>query len=120
MKELERRPTGLLTASDTLRKLIIDNPDLPLLVFAGDDCNSGDWAYMSCSSCHATLGEFLDCMQEVNDEKCYTDRDDFQEDLEDHYSDFDGSEDEFERFIENKLLEYDPYWKKCIIFYVDN
>lgn len=120
MKELEKRPTGILTATDELRKLIVENPGLPLLVFAGEDCNSGDWSYMSCSHCSAELGEFLDCMQEVNDERCYCDRDDFREDMEDCYSDFDGSDSEFEQFIEDRLEEYEPYWKKCIILYVDN
>ena len=51
MRELERRPTELLVASDNLRKLIIENPGLPLLVFAGADCNSGDYSYTTCSSC---------------------------------------------------------------------
>ena len=120
MTDFERRPTKLLTASDELRQLIIDNPGLPLLVFAGEDANCGDWSYMSCSSCSAQKGEFLDCMQEINDERCYADRDDFQEDLEDHYADFDGSDKEFEEFIENKLVEYEPYWRDCIIFYVNN
>lgn len=59
-------------------------------------------------------------MQTVNDEYCYTDRDEFQEDLENLYSDFDGSDKEFEQFIENIMVEYEPYWKKCIILYVDN
>ena len=120
MKMYEQRPTGLLTATDDLRKLILENPDVPLLVFAGQDCNSGDWSYMTCSSCNAILGEFLDCVQEINDEKCYTDRDDLKEDLEDEYDDFDGSDAEFEQFIENKLMEYEPFWKPCIILYVDN
>lgn len=35
MLEREKRPTSLLTASDELRKLIIENPGVPLLVFAG-------------------------------------------------------------------------------------
>ena len=91
-----------------------------MLVFAGEDCNIGGWSYMSCSRCNAEKGEFLDCMQEVNNERCYTDRDDFQEDMEDYYSDFDGTDREFEQYIKNKLVEYEPYWKPCIIIYVDN
>ena len=116
----KKKPTGLLNSTDELRTLLIEHPDLPLLVFAGEDCNSGDYSYMSCSHVSASIGEYLDCMQTVNDERCYTDRDDFQEDMEDCYSDFDGSDKEFEIFIENKLLEYEPYWKPCIIVYVDN
>jgi len=120
MTEFERRPTTLLHASDELRQLLVDNPGLPLLVFAGEDCNSGDYSYMSCGHVSASKGEFLDCMQEVNNERCYTDRDDFREDMEDHYSNFDGSDNEFEQFIEDRLVEYEPYWKPCIILYVDN
>lgn len=125
MLEREKRPASLLTATDELRQLIIDNLGVPLLVFASEDCNSGNWTYESCSDCHAALGEFLDCMQEVNDEKCYTDRDDFAEELADHlydreYHDWDGTDSEWDTHVENRVAEYDPYWKKCIILYVGN
>lgn len=117
----ECKPTGILNSAQELRQLVIDNPDLPLLVFAGEDANSGgDYSLMSCSSVRAYIGEFLDCCQNVNDEKCYTDKDDFKEDLENLHYDFDGSDDEFEIFIENLLVEYEPYWKKCIVLSVDN
>lgn len=45
----ERRPTGLLHSADELRQLIRENPTLPLIVFAGEEANSGDYSYMSCS-----------------------------------------------------------------------
>ncbi len=121
MTEREKRQTGLLHSSDELRQLIIDNPDLPLLVFAGEDCNNGDYCFMSCGSVSASVGEFLDCQQTVDDERCFTDRDEFQEKLEDNLCDsFDGSEQEFEAYIEDILMEYEPYWKPCIILYVNN
>lgn len=120
MYKKERVSTGLLNATQELRKLIIDYPDLPLLVFAGQDANCADYSYTSCGRVRASIGEYLDCMQTVNDEYCYTDRDEFQEDLEDLHSDFDGSDKEFEQFIESLLAEYEPYWKRCIILYVDN
>lgn len=40
----ERHPTGLLHSADELRQLIRENPALPLLVFAGEEANSGDYA----------------------------------------------------------------------------
>ena len=43
MTEYEKESTWLLHATDELRKLILENPELPLLVFAGEDCNSGDY-----------------------------------------------------------------------------
>lgn len=121
MKEIEKQPTELLTPTDELRELILEYPDAPLLVFAGEESTSQcDYYYTSCSDCRASLGEFLDCMQEVNEERIFTDRDEFKEDMENEYGDFDGSDAEFEQFIDDKMAEYEPYWKKVIILYVDN
>lgn len=50
MTENEKKPTGLLHSTEKLRKLILDNPDLPLLVFAGEDANSGEYSYQACAS----------------------------------------------------------------------
>ena len=120
MRESEKRPTGLLNSGDKLRKVLLENPDLPLLVFAGDGANNGDYGYMSCTYIHVEVGEFLDCQQDINDERCFTDREEFEDEARDNYCDFDGSEQEFEQFIENLILPYEPYWKKCIILYVNN
>lgn len=98
MNECVKKPTGLLNSTDELRQLLIEHPDLPMLVFAGEDCNRGDYTYMSCSRVSTSIGEYLDCQQTINDELCYTDRDEFQEDMENYYSDFDGSDKEFEIF----------------------
>ncbi len=121
MTEQEKRPTGYLNDATELRKLIVDHPELPLLVFAGEDANSGDYSYMVCADVNAYIGEYLDCQQTIDDEYCYTDRDELQESLENHYADsFNGSDEEFENFIDEKMLEYEPYWKKCIILRVSN
>lgn len=120
MHKKERVSTGLLNATQELRELIIANPDLPLLVFAGQDASCADYCYTSCGSVSASVGEYLDCMQTVNDEHCYTDRDEFQEDIENNYYDFKGSDEKFDALVKAKLAEYEPYWKKCIILYVDN
>lgn len=125
MEERERRPTKMLTASDELRQLVIENPGLPLLIFAGEEANQGDYYYMSCTSCSAEIGEFLDCMQEVNDERCYTDRDMFAEDLADNlYYHTENAEtmddEEWDKYVEARVAEYEPYWRKAIILYVDN
>ena len=119
MTEYEKESTWLLHATDELRKLILENPELPLLVFAGEDCNSGDYSYMSCGRVTASIGEFLDCQQTVNDEHCYTDRDDLESDIECR-SDFTGTDEEFTDYIKARMELYAPYWKPCIIVYVDN
>ena len=105
-----------------LRKLILDNPDLPLVIIAGQDACGDRWNYTSavCMKVEAYKGEFLNCNVEFSTD-IYTDREEFRDDMEDYYySRFDGAEWEFDEYIENKLNEYDDYWIQCIILYVDN
>ena len=92
----------------------------PLLVFAGEEANSGDYPYMSCSYIKAYKGEFLDCTQTVNDCMCYTDRDEFEEAVADSLADGDYTDEEFDALVKKTVAEYDPYWKPCIILNVDN
>lgn len=124
MTNRERKPTGLLHSADELKQLIVENPDLPILVFAGDDANNGDYAYMSCSYVSAEKGEFLDCEQQIDEGKCYTDRDDFEYDVadflagEEQYRDL--PDEEFNAAVERTVNEYDDFWRHCIILRVDN
>lgn len=119
MKEYKKRRTGLLHATDELRKLILENPELPMLVFAGEECNGGDYSYMSCTRVDAYIGEFLDCQQTVNEVWCFTDRDELEEQIEIR-SNFTGTDEEFTAYIKSRMEEYEPYWKPCIIVYIDN
>lgn len=130
MTREERKPTGLLHSADELKQLIVENPDLPILVFAGCNANNGDYYYMSdsyymsCSHVSAKKGEFLDCGQQINERRCYTDRDDFADDIasildgKEQYLDL--SEDEFDTLVEQTVNEYDDFWKPCILLLVDN
>jgi hypothetical protein len=124
MTNKERKPSGLLHSADELKQLIVENPDLPIVVFAGDDANIGDYSYTSCSYIKAYKGEFLDCAQTVNDCMCYTDRDEFEDDVADALA---GEEqyralpvDEFNFLVERTVNEYDDFWKPCILLHVDN
>ena len=119
-----RESIGLMHTTDELRRLILENPDLPLVILAGENACDYDYSTMFCSQVNAYIGEFLDCEQEINKERAYEDRESFEDDVRDYYEYFDECQkmpdDEFDKFIEEKLAEYEPYWKKCIILYVDN
>ena len=110
-----------LNYTATLRNLILENPDLPLVVFAGQDaCDSWHYSSQLCTGVNAYIGEILNCDVHFSN-MCYTDRDKFKDDLEDYfYSDFEGKEEEFNKFIEKKLQEYEHDWIRCIILDVDN
>lgn len=104
--------TGLPYDCKELRKLIIENPDLPLIVMAGEYANGGYFTYRACEKVCAILGEFLYCKKELYENKTYTDRIEFEEDLLDCYMSYEE--------VKEKLKYYEPFWKKCIILYVDN
>lgn len=114
------RPLGMFTAqTDELKKLIAEHPDLPIVVIvnaevvADDDYN---WWYAPDIS--FSLGEILDCEQDVNDMKVYTDRDDFEEDLQNILCDLEefenATDEEFDQAVKEQLADYEPYWKQVI------
>ena len=114
------RPLGMFTAqTDKLKKLIAEHPDLPIVVIvnaevvADDDYN---WWYAPDIS--FSLGEILDCEQDVDDMKVYTDRDDFEEDLQNILCDLEefenATDEEFNQAVKEQLADYEPYWKQVI------
>lgn len=113
------KETGLLNATDELRKLILENPELPLLVLAGQRSNTGSYAYMSCSIVKAEIGKFLDCANVFNRKQCFTDRNELEVTIL-YYSDFKGTYKEFLDYVKSEMERYEPYWKPCIIVRVDN
>ena len=123
--------TGLLYKTDLLKKLILENPELPLLVFAGSEACPEDWSSCACSDVRAEIGEFLDVETEfmsyyADNGMCYNDRIQFEEDLADWLEDNERenhpgmTEDEWDAEVEIRIREFDPYWKKCIILHVNN
>lgn len=116
-----KKTIDLFNSTEELRKLIIENPDLPLIVFAGESANTGDYSSTSCSDVRAYIGEILGCENDVCDHIC-DDRIEFEErlvdKLDEEYPKL--SSEEFDDLLKKRLNEYEPYWEKCIILYVDN
>lgn len=117
-----KKMLDILHPTTELRKLIIENPDLPLAVFAGESANSGDYSSTSCSDIHAYIGEILDCETDVCEDRIFDDRDELEEVLFDKLADEhpELSSDELDEMLKRQLDELNQYWEKCIILYVDN
>lgn len=105
--------------TDELKKLIAEHPDYPIVVLCGSEVVADDnyyWWYAP--DIHFTLGEILDCEQDVNDEKVYIDRDDLIEDIENILCDQEEyealSDEEFEKVVAKEFEKYEPYWKNVI------
>lgn len=120
---LEGKMQGILIDNTKLKNLILENPDLPLLVFATDEANSGEYC-AELASCRCEKGIVLDATKDCwlpCDDRIYTDEDDLQEDISDALCDDWGhlSDAEFDDLVEEKTKALKPYWKDCIVIYVD-
>lgn len=114
------KPLNMFTKqTDELKKLIAEHPDYPIVVLvASEVVADDDYIWWYAPDLYFSIGEILDCEQDINDERVYTDRDDFEEDLTDRLidsGDYDEATDEqFEAIVEAELAKYEPYWRKVI------
>ena len=97
-----------------LRKLIIENPNLPLLVFCGEEANSGEFPYESNTDVRCDI-------QELTLYKDYwIPKDDYDEQLRDDLADEeeykDMTDEEYDRIIDQKVNETE--FVKAIVIYV--
>ena len=116
---------GITMDNIELKNLILENPDLPLVVFATEEANSGEWS-TELASCNCYKGSVLDATKDCwlpRDDRVYTDVEDLEDDVRDvldsmeeykHFSDA-----ELEDVVVEKLEALEPYWKECIIITVD-
>lgn len=97
-----------------LKRLIIKNPELPLLIF--HCCDDFDWA----TSDYMQVGKVTTCkidkVTELND--TYVSMDDYEEELRYRYEDecSNMSDKEFDEFVEKKINETE--FLKAIVVYV--
>ena len=93
-----------------LRNMIINNPTLPLLVFASEDANGGDYSWTQ-----ANVRCNIDELALYNDEY-----DDYEERLsndlcdEDEYKEL--SDEDFEQMLAEKMDDVE--FTKCIVMWV--
>lgn len=117
---MKYRPLDMFVKqTDELKKLITEYPDYPIVVMVGTEVVADDtygWWYAPCLS--FSIGEILDCEQDIDDEKTYLDRDDFEDDIRNYFEwkeEYDSlSDEEFDKAVKDKMAEYEPYWKKVI------
>lgn len=107
-----------------LRKLMSENPDLPIVVIAGEEANNGDYCWMYCSDVSFSIEYILDVKTPYDkEESVFTDKVEFEEAVGDFLADAvpDGtSNEELDARIAAEVSKYAPYWKKVIAIYATN
>ena len=115
----------LIAKTDGLKKLIAENPDLPIVVIAGQNATDGEQSAY-CSDISFYIGEILDCEVPYTD-AVETDRDNFNEKIaewlwESMENSTNGnlSDDEFTKALIKTKAEYNECWIKVICINADN
>ena len=108
--------------TDELKKLIAENPDLPIVILADEESNCGDYRWTYCSKISFDISEILDCDYYDYDDVVFTDRDRLEEKISDDlYGDyFDKTKEEYEDAVKNEIKKLEPYWTKVIAIYASN
>ena len=116
------RSYKLYKESDELKKLILENPDLPIVVLAGEDSNNGYCGWMFCSRISFDIVEILDCDFYDYNDSVFMDRDRLEEYIADSICDdyADLSDEDFDKEVKKRVEEFEPYWIKAIAIYADN
>lgn len=103
----EIQPLGLLNYNSTLKKLIKENPDLPITFLVSEDTHKGDYNWQYCSEISYRIDEILDCQVPFAEDEVFSDRTYFEERLSDYLSDLpennDLDDDEFEALCSKEL-----------------
>lgn len=116
----------LIHDATELRKLIAENPDLPIVVLASEEANSGEWGWQYCNDVSCAVQEILDVKTpyDRNDGIIFHDRGDFEEAIAYTLCDrqfFKSlSNKEFDEAVHREAAMYDGCWKKVIAIYVSN
>lgn len=105
--------------TNELRQMIMDNPDLPIVVEAETDlCCDDSYSSWIAPTVRFYIGEVLEYDQKICEDRVFFDRVEFMDALTDYYyDDLPTDEKEAEAFIADKLSEYKPYWTKAIIIF---
>ena len=121
---MEYKPLNMFTKqTEELKALIQEHPDYPIVVLVGSEVVADDdyrWWYAP--ELKYKITEILDCEQDVDEMKVYSDRDDFKEDIENMLADDvdeNISDEEFDKLVEAELQKYEKYWKPVIAIYAD-
>lgn len=105
-----------MSMNDTgaLRKMILENPELPILIFAGDEAYTGEFSYNQANVNRIMINE-LTMYGDV-----WVDMEDLVERLIDNFTDDEEfmkmTDDEFDAAIEAKAQEYE--FVETIVIYV--
>ena len=117
MKEGKFFLLDIAKKTDELKRLISEHPDYPIVVMAGEDANNGAYYWMYCEDISFKVGEVLTVEVPWNEEIILSDREQFEEELEEWLYDYlvyeqnqEITEEEFQVKLKEEIAKYESYW----------
>ena len=104
-----------MRTGEELKKLIVDNPELPLLIFVGEEAYNDEYCYCSSTNCRAEIKEIVLYGDMWLDKQYY--RDELIDNLADDINFSKLSDKEFYAIVDKKINETE--FIKAIVVYVD-
>lgn len=98
-----------LDSTNELKKLIVENPDLPLLIFVGEEGYCGEYAYNSAEAHGIKIKE----LAMHND--MYIEKDDFEDELYDSFSEDFETDEELTAAVK-KIMEETEFVKAIVVY----
>lgn len=110
-----------LLKADTLKKVIEQHQELPILFFCSPDiCYEAEYSYYAAASMNIRIAEVLDHPDFTERIYLEEDYDEFEEEVDSYLAEEypNLSEEEYQKKLSEELEKYDKYWKKAIIVYL--
>lgn len=122
---MKKSDIGLVHDATELRKLIVANPDLPIVVLEDVDADNDYYGWMYCSNVCCNIDYILDIKTPYDNygEHVFTDKDEFEDAVMNGLNNKETaklSDAEYEALVASEVAKYAPYWKKVIAVYVSN
>lgn len=117
---------SLIHDSSELRKLVAENPTLPIVVLANEESACADFSWTYCSSVRCSLGHLLDVKTPYDhpDGYVFTDKEDFENAVVEAFETnerYKGlSNDKFFELIKSEMDKYEHDWHDVIVIYASN
>lgn len=122
----EYKPLNMfIKQTEELKELIKEHPDYPIVVLVGSEVAADDdyrWWYAP--ELKFKIAEILDCDQDADETRVYSDRDDFKDDLAykvENSLDINAeyTDEEFDKLVDAEYQKYEKYWRPVIAIYAD-
>lgn len=117
---------SLIHDSSELRKLIAENPDLPITVLVEEEAACRDFLWTYCSSVSCSLGWVLDVKTPYDDDEghVFTDKDEFENAIVERLCDDieyrSMTNEEFDYSVKKERDKYECHWKRVIAIRASN